>query len=225
MKPETDKLLKHPKIVRSEFKTGNVIILILGTIVPIIIGIILMLTSKDTIAGYLMGTLFSGFGIYCGYTFLSLKQLVIAKEELLIYSIWGGLKQTIPLKELKHYTAIKKKTAGGSDLHSGMEWEDLTLVSKTATYNISSSLYSNYSQLKKAVTAGLKKDKKMQTQWDYKISLQWAYIYLIFGLLLSIPIFLGYTQETTGLLFWSLLCLSFISLGIRNIIKYRAKSN
>lgn len=109
--------------------------------------------------------------------------LEITKSEFIIKSPFGKIKNIIPLNELKSYNEIKKKSAQNVGEPGYMKWKDLTLFGNNFKYKISSTTYSNYPELRKVITRGLKRNKKSEKEWNRKNGFYYGIGFLIFGIL------------------------------------------
>lgn len=108
--------------------------------------------------GLAIGAFFGLFSVVCFLSFLVFDTLLVYKDRLEIKSILGYHKQTIYLKDITGYTEIDRKAKHDS-------WTDLTVYTERTKYKLSSNYYSNYFELKLALTRGKQKVVPKAFSW------------------------------------------------------------
>lgn len=211
--------MKDILITKSSINVKGILILLIGGIAFTILGGVLIYNDRGNYVGISLGGLFLTFGIYCFYAFLNFDNLDISADKLIVKSIYGRTKKTIFLKEIIKYNEIEKENASRG--LARLKWKDLTLFTKTDTYKISSTTYTNYEQIKKHLIRGIKRDSKSETEWNRKNGFYIGIGSVVFGIIFSYFIFNGNINEfdfLTWLLILGFLIL-FLGYGMYLIIK------
>jgi hypothetical protein len=209
---------KQQYIIISKINSSEVTILIIGAVSTIFLGGYFILNKKGWI-----GIPITAFGLYCIYILINYPILYINKNEVLIKSITGLTKKKIPLTSFKYYTEIEKENAATNLAHR--KWRDLTLFSDNFILKISSLTYTNYSELKKILTKGLKKNQIAEREWNRKNGLQWGYGLLLSGLILGGFLFrngIPHNEEISSFILVIILLLPIL-VGV-NLIKKNKKA-
>ncbi|MEP5253498.1 MAG: hypothetical protein ABJQ39_00435 [Winogradskyella arenosi] len=212
--------MKKEKVLKSELKKSNLIILSLGGILLTFFGIKLTILGieKNTLLFISIPILF--FGLVSIYHLLNYNILEISENKLVVKTLVGITKKSIKLSEITSYNEIEKENAKYKHELAHMKWKDLTLFGKNFKYKISSSSYNNYAELRKSLIRQKKRNIKSENEWQRKNSLYYGIGFLIFGIILSIwfgKISKNFNEELLSVGFSSL----FIIFGIYLITKNR----
>ena len=167
--------------IESKLNIFSISILSLGGIGALTLGIYQTYNGLDKPILLIIGLPFLIFGICCIYWALTIDILTVTKNELIIKAITGKTKWSITLKELTSYSEIKKENTKFKSDPTHAKWKDLILMSNNFKYGISSVYYSNYNELRLALTKGLKRDTQSEFEWKRKNSLKWGYSCVILG--------------------------------------------
>ncbi|MFD1015712.1 hypothetical protein [Winogradskyella rapida] len=212
--------MKSKEFIKSEIKTSNIIILILGGIIFSFLGIKLTISGIEKTEILFISIPFLLFGLLSIYHLINHNILIINKEKLVVKTLIGITKRTINLSEILTYNEIEKENAKWKGEAGYMKWKDLTLFGKDFKYKISSSSYGNYAELKRALIKGKKRNTKSESEWQRKNNFYYGIGFLIFGIILCI--WFGknsknFNEELLSVGFSSL----FIIVGIYLITKNR----
>ena len=215
----TSKKMSNQQYIKSKIRTSEVAILMVGGISMIILGGYFMLNEIKFI-----GAPITVFGLYRIYTLINYDILYVNKNEVLIKSITGATKKIIPLNTLKYYTEIQKENAAINLVYR--KWSDLILFSDGLSLRIYSSTYTNYPEIKKILTRGLKKNLIAEQEWDRKNRLRWGYGLLISGLAVAGFIFRKGIphNELIGSVILMVILILPITYGVRLIKKNKRAS-
>lgn len=169
--------------LKSKLNIYSFLILIIGGIGAIILGIILILKGQHENPLLFVGILFLFFGLLSTYWIFKYDFLEITETQLIIKSITGKTKKSIPLTEFSSYNEIEKQNAKYKGETTYLKWKDLILFSEGYNYKISSMIYSNYDELKSIITKGLIKNKEYKVQYYQKSKTYLGTGFIIFGII------------------------------------------
>jgi hypothetical protein len=172
------------KVVKSKLKILNVLILLFGGVAGIFFGIKFTILGLHKFAILFVGIPFLLIGVFSLYYFLFFDILYVTTEKIIFKSLFGFTKKTIYLSEIEYYNEVNKENAKFKHEAGHMKWKDLTLFGKDFEYKISSTSYSNYSELKRVLIKGIKRDYNSEIEWERKNSLYYGIGFLIFGIIL-----------------------------------------
>ena len=94
-----------------------------------------------------------------------------------------------------------------------MKWKDLTLFGNNFKYKISSTTYSNYPELRKVITRGLKRNKKSEIEWNRKNGFYYGIGFLIFGIIVCLWLTIT-SKEISDKIIGGIFSLLFVFYGI-----------
>ena len=126
------------------------------------------------IAGIILGGFFGLFGFLCLIAIYGLDSIFINADLLKVKSIFGSTKKVILLSDITTWTEIEKKTR-----HT--KWKELTIYTDRTKFKLSSSIYNNYPELKRALVKGKRRDLQIQNNWVRRNNLYYAIGFTIFG--------------------------------------------
>ncbi len=126
------------------------------------------------IVGIILGSFFGLFGFVSLISIYSLDSILIYSDYLKIKSILGNTKKVIYLKDITSWTEIEKET-------KYTKWTELTIYTDQTKFKLSSSVYSNYLQLKYVLVKGKKRDIQRQRDWLRKNEQYYALVFIILG--------------------------------------------
>lgn len=175
--------MRKEKILKSELKLSNIIILFLGGIIFTFFGIKFTILAMEKYGILFVSIPFLFFGIASIYHLISYNILEISENKLVIRTLIGFTKKRIQLSEITSYNEIKKENMSRGIAHK--KWKDLTLFGKNFKYKLSSSSYKNYPELKKALTKGKQRNLKSEKEWQRKNGFYFGIGFLIFGIIIS----------------------------------------
>jgi len=158
-----------------------------------IIGAIITIHSNGS--AIVLGGPFMLIGVYTLYLLYSFDNIFISNGDLILKSITGNTKKTIPLSEFESYAEINN--------WSGIQ---LTLISKNYRYKIASYNYFNYEHLRNSLIVGLEQNTIIENKYYKKKRI--GYILVGIGLL-----FAGYYLYNNGFPAGTLFILLF-SFGV-----------
>jgi|TARA_B110000908_G_C10037746_1_gene350330 hypothetical protein len=216
--------MRKEKILKSELKLINVIVLLLGGIIFTFFGIKFTIAAMEKNGILIVSIPFLFFGFAALYSLFRFDILEITENQLIFKSLFGFKKKSIRLSEIKSYNEIKKQNAKYRSEPGHMEWNDLTLFGENFKYKISSTSYKNYAELKKVLTKGKLRNTKSENEWQRKNSLYYGIGFLIFGTILSIWFGLiskDLNEKLLSIAFSSLFIIYGIYLIRKNIKAYR----
>ncbi|MFD2246994.1 hypothetical protein [Pontibacter ruber] len=174
---------EEPEII-SEKYLSIFIILVIGGLGSSAIAFYLINASLSDdypqIWGLVLGALFGLFGLYGLIAVFLIDNLEVYRDRLVLKSITGKTKKVIYLSEIVTWTEIEKE-------NKHQKWKDLTIYTVSNKYKISSSLYSNYSEIRNRLIKGKPRDLEIEKIWHKRNNLYWAIGAFIMG----------------GLCFWS----------------------
>ncbi|MFD1015723.1 hypothetical protein, partial [Winogradskyella rapida] len=103
--------MKSKEFIKSEIKTSNIIILILGGIIFSFLGIKLTISGIEKTEILFISIPFLLFGLLSIYHLINHNILIINKEKLIVKTLIGITKRTINLSEILTYNEIEKENA------------------------------------------------------------------------------------------------------------------
>ena len=187
--------MKNTAIIESKTNMSMIWLLSIGGVLMMVLGLYLLLLQNNSGKhddGWILrilGTPFLILGLYAVYALLNHDHLTISKRTLIIESIFGKTKNEIDLSKVNSYTEISKQNMKFRHELAHMKWKDLTLICDGNSYQISSSTYRNYDELRKHLTKGIKQNKTLENEWQRKNNLKFGYGFTFFGPLLALLIF------------------------------------
>jgi hypothetical protein len=116
-----------------------------------------------------------------------LDSILIYSDRLKVKSIFGNTKKTIFLDEITFWTEIEKE-------NKHKKWTELTLYTERTKLKLSSSIYNNYPELKKALVRGKRRDFAREKKWSRRNNLYYAIGFTILG---GLFLYLGYHYYMT----------------------------
>ncbi|MCP4053489.1 MAG: hypothetical protein GY739_10550 [Mesoflavibacter sp.] len=204
--------------IKSRINIFSYFFLIIGGIGITILGTILIQNGIEKVLLMLIGIIFLIIGIYSIYWIFNFEILEITDSELIIKSIIGKTKKKIPLKEFTSFNEIKKQNAQTRGEPAHMKWNDLTLIGKSYSYKVSSLAYSNYPELRRVLTKGLKRNKASEVEWNRKNGKYFGLGFVFFGIIVGL--WLGITpKDINDKIIGGTIGFIFLSYGIYLIIK------
>ncbi len=213
--------MKTKKGIKSKPKLSTILILNIGGILAIIFGTAFIINGKSNLAVLIIGSPFLALGIYSLYWVYNFDILHITDEKLIFKSVTGYTKKTILLSEFISYAEIEKE-----NVNRDIKWKDLTLIGHDFKYKISSTSYSNYSELRKTLIKGLKRNSASEKEWKRRNELKFGYGFILFGILFSL--FFGNIMDSKTDIIPIILLLGFfiflIGYGIRLVRKNKNTS-
>lgn len=187
--------MKNAAQIESKTNMSMIWLISIGGIIMIAIGLYLILHQNssakhdDDWVLRIVGIPFLLLGFYSIYALFNHDKLIISNKILTIKSILGKTKKEIDLKKVESYTEISKQNMKFRHELAHMKWKDLTLMYDGNSYQISSSKYGNYDELRKHLTKGIKQNKDLENEWQRKNNLKFGYALILFGPLMAILIF------------------------------------
>ncbi len=173
--------MKEEKILKSELKTSNILLLIFGGVLFTFIGIQRSVSAQNNYAIIFISIPFLFFGLVCIYHLIGYNLITITKNKLIIKNLIGLTKKTINLKEILSYNEIEKENMSSGVAHK--KWKDLSLFGEDFVYVISSSNYKNYDELKRELIRGKKRNVESENEWYRKNEFYKGIGFLIFGII------------------------------------------
>jgi hypothetical protein len=216
--------MKKNEYIKSELKTSNILILLIGGIASTFFGAKFTISALEKLGILFVSIPFLFLGIASIYHLINYNILIITENKLVIKTLIGITKKTINLSEILSYNEIEKQNAKYKHEIGHMKWKDLTLFGENFKYKISSSSYNNYVELRKALIKGKKRNTKSENEWQRKNSLYYGIGFLIFGIIISIwleRISKDLNEKLLSLAFSSLFTIYGIYLIWKNKKAYR----
>jgi hypothetical protein len=210
--------LRKRKDIISKPKISSILILILGGILGIVLGTVLVLKGAEKQILLILGIPFIGLGIYSIYWIINFDILKITDRKLILKSITGITKKTIPLAELQSYTEIEKQNAQYKSEVGYMKWKDLTLIGENFSYKLSSTSYTNYEELRNELIKGLKRNIKAEDKWNNNNLTYIGVGVILFGLFIGLW-FWNASEISSEKILSSIISFAFIGYGIYLISK------
>tara|TARA_X000000950_G_C13622346_1_gene539911 strand:- start:63 stop:728 length:666 start_codon:yes stop_codon:yes gene_type:complete len=205
--------LEEKLVIKSKISIFSISILTIGGIGSLILGSFIIKNGIEKNGLLFLGIPILLLGIYCFYWLLNFDVLEITKSNFIIKSPFGKIKNIIPLNELKSYNEIKKENAQNVGEPGHMKWKDLTLFGNNFKYKISSTTYSNYPELRKVITRGLKRNKKSEIEWNRKNGFYYGIGFLIFGIIVCLWLTIT-SKEISDKIIGGIFGLLFVFYGI-----------
>ena len=178
--------MKKNEFIKSELKTSNILILLIGGIASTFFGVKFTISALEKLGILFVSIPFFFLFIASIYHLINYNILIITENKLVIKTLIGITKKTINLSEILSYNEIEKQNAKYKYEIGHMKWKDLTLFGENFKYKISSSSYNNYVELRKALIKGKKRNTRSENEWQRKNSLYYGIGFLIFGIIISI---------------------------------------
>ncbi|NOU62004.1 hypothetical protein ELS83_19575 [Marinifilum sp. JC070] len=170
-------------MIKSKPNIGSIIILLIGCIGMSVLSYKLVSTSLSAdypqLTGLILGAFFGLFAILCIIALLSYDLITIDKEYVTIKSVLGFQKKKIHLRNIRAYNEIKKRTKHTS-------WTDLTIFYDDKKLKITSSMFSNYSEVKSRLTRGKRRDVISVKHWHRRSDLYYGIGFIALGLLMFV---------------------------------------
>ena len=142
----------------------------------------------------IMGILFALLGITCAIGSIALKIYRIKDDRLELISIFGFLKNAIPLDDIKSWSEVEKE-------NKYTKWKDLTLHLDKTNIKISSTFVSNYNRFKRALVNGKPRNERTEKAWFRKNALQFGIGFMIVSLPFYYWSYSVYHSQNTPLLY------------------------
>ncbi|MFK8059977.1 MAG: hypothetical protein AB8B78_07795 [Polaribacter sp.] len=205
--------MKENLVIKSKISIFSISILLIGGIGAFVLGSFIIKNGIEKNGLLFLGIPILLLGIYCFYWLLNFDVLEITKIKIIIKSPLGKVKNIILLNELKSYNEIKKQNAQNIGEPGHLKWKDLTLFGNNFEYKISSTTYSNYSELRKVITSGLKRNKKSEIEWNRKNRFYYGIGFLIFGIFVCLWLTIT-SKEISDKIIGGIFGLLFVFYGI-----------
>lgn len=227
--------MKNALVIESKTKMSMILLLAIGGILMLALGLYLIFLQNnsgenaDDWVHRILGTPFFMLGLYSIYSILNHDKLKISNKILIIESIFGKTKNEIDLRKVKSYTEISKENMKFRSELAHMKWKDLTLVYEGDSYQISSSTYKNYDELRKHLIKGLNRNISLENEWQRKNNLKFGYGFTLFGPLIALLVFRnGISLDQIGggiILIGFLLIITIVGLNLIRKNKKPADNN
>lgn len=147
------------------------------------------------------GAFFGLTGLYSLVALFLIDNIEIYNNRLELKSIVGKTKKIIYYEEIITWSEIEKE-------NKHQKWKDLTIYTSESSYKISSSIYTNYSDIRQKLIRGKARDRKFEQSWNKSNNRYWAIGMFLFGALCFWGSFYFYTNKDNRLDYSSLTSLS-----------------
>lgn len=128
------------------------------------------------IVGIILGIFFGIFGLLCLISLNSFDSILIYSDRVVVKSILGYIKKTIYFSDITSWTEIPKQ-------NNSSKWLELTIFTERTKYKLSSSIYNNYSHLKRTIVKDKQRNLIKQRNWSRRNNLYYAIGTSLFGIL------------------------------------------
>jgi hypothetical protein len=130
------------------------------------------------ITGIILGSFFGLIGVVSLFCIYSFDTILIYSDHVVIRSIFGNIKKIIYIQDITIWTEVEKE-------NKHLKWKELAIYTTQTKYQLNSSIYTNYPQLKTALILGKPRDLQKQDRRSRRNNL-----YLAVGLTIVGGLFL-----------------------------------